>query len=288
MPRIKKSKDGNQYLLTDEGMWVRDFTRPQVPYVDLNDTITSGDHLQILRNEVRNRSLKMPWLDSENFSMRHVVIVSDGYDFEKKHEMLASLPREFTIIAVNGALKRWSLKSREPNWYLINNPYEEAMRFLPKGRRNLPRCIASVRANTNFLASYDSNKYKYYPVNEGSYASIGSKDSKWHVDDYRNPVCAAICIAYRLGAESFTLFCCDDSFKDERPGAVRLEHGLYAYPQQIKAQNIIDGMFFWISYNQYNNHYVFDQSSSKKLQYATYIDEKDFPSFFNKAGEKNE
>ena len=76
--RIKKASDGNKYYLTPQGMWVRDFTTEQVPYIDLNQTIENKDYFTFLQNETKNSLDKYTWIDSENFHIRDVVIVSDG------------------------------------------------------------------------------------------------------------------------------------------------------------------------------------------------------------------
>jgi hypothetical protein len=287
-PRIKKSRDGNQYLLTPEGVWVRDFTKTNVVSIDLNDTIQRSDHFLFLENETKNKMLRMPWVDSEKFFFPKVVIVNDGYDFERRQSLLENLPKDWTIFAVNGALQKWSVKSRSINWYVVNNPYADCLKFLPRRRMNLPKCIASSRTNHKFLAAYETNKYRYYPVNETSYASLGVKEVSWQVDDYRNPICASINLAYRFGAESIFLFCCDDSFDAERPGSVSLENGLHTYPQHIKLGGIVDGMFHWLKNHPHYDFHLYDFSSSKKYSNAEYIQGKDFPSFFNKVGEKNE
>ena len=107
--RIKKASDGNKYYLTPQGMWVRDFTTEQVPYIDLNQTIDNKDYFTFLQNETKNSLDKYTWIDSENFHIRDVVIVSDGYDFVNKHKILANLPKSVTIIGVNGSLVKWNL-----------------------------------------------------------------------------------------------------------------------------------------------------------------------------------
>lgn len=287
MARVKKNADGNRYLLTQDGVWVRDLTNAGAPYVDLNGSVRPEDHFTILQNEVKNRIIRCPWVDSEKFYFRDVVIVSDGHQFESKQAMLQGLPKTTTIIAVNGALRKWSLP-RSPTCYVVNNPYDDCLRFLPRPGTPLPRCIASVRTNHRFLKSYDSNKYRYYPVNDPSFASTGANEVHWQVDDYRNPVCAAISLAYRFGAETITLFCCDDSFESERPASVKVADGLWTYPQHVKVRNTIDGMFFWLRNHPSQKYGLYDHSSSGKYRFAEYIHEKDFPSFFNKAGEKNE
>ena len=285
---IKKTADGNRYCLTTQNFWVRDITTEGVPFVDINKTISSEDYFTFLQNEVQNGMERNAWIDTESFDMRKVVIVSDGYDFENKIRLLEKLPKDVTIIGVNGALTKWSLSNRNLNWYVVNNPYDECMRFLPRRNRTLPRCIFSPRTNSKFISAYKSVKYKYYPVNEKAYCTLGKNEVAWQVDDYRNPICAAITLAYRFGVEKIMLLCCDDSFKTERPGSQLLENGLYQYPQQSIAHGIIDNMFYWIKNHPIYDYDIADHSSGQKFENATYIDEEGFLPFFNKVGEKNE
>jgi hypothetical protein len=286
--RIKKTPDGNQYFLTKEGMWVRNLTLEQIPYIDLNKTIENKDTFMFLQNETKNNLEKYTWIDSEKFSFNNVVIVSDGYDFIKKQNILSKLPKDTTIIGVNGSLAKWNISERSLNWYVVNNPFDECIRYLPRRGRVLPKCIASCRTNHKFLSAYRGSKSRYYPVNEKNYTSIGLKDVHWQVDDYRNPICAAISLAYQFGAEKILLFCCDDSFKTERQNSINLKNGLYEYPQQSIAHGIIDGLFYWLKNHPYYKTILCDHSSSQEYKHATYISEEDILPFFQQGGEKYE
>ena len=284
--RIKSNPDGNKYILTNENMWVRKFTAEGISFVDINKTIKQSDHFVFLENEVKNNLQKHTWIDSENYDMRKVLIVSDGYDFSNKHKILANIPKDVTIIGVNGSLNKWSIPNRSLNWYLSNNPYEECLHYLPRRNKILPKCIISPRTNHKFVSSYKGLKYKYYPVNEDGYTTLGKNEIGWQVDDYRNPICAAIGIAYTFGAEKICLFCCDDSFETFRDGSEKLENGLYQYPQQRTAHGLIDGLFYWLKNHEYYDFDIVDCSSGKEYDNATYIKEEGILPFFNKVGEK--
>lgn len=282
--RIKKTTDGNQYLLTKHGKWVRNFYKQSVPFVDINNTIDSKDHFTFLKNEVQNSLRKYTWIDSEHFRNPNIVIVSDGYDFSRKHRLLADLPKNVTIIGVNGALAKWDL-NRSMSYYVANNPFKECTRYLPKRNKSLPKCIASARTNLDFLENYNGTKLKYYPVNESGYSTLGIKEVSWQVDDYRNPICAAIGLAYRFGVEKLLLLCCDDAFKDERPGAMLLENNLWIYPQQELAHGLIDGNLYWLRDQPYKEVLIGDCSSGLRYENASYISEDNIKSFWD---EKNE
>lgn len=278
--RIKKTTNGNQYLLTPQNKWVRNFTNTKMPFVDINNTIESKDHFVFLQNEVKNGFGRMQWIDSEIISHQDILIVSDGYDFHEKHKILANLPKSVIIIAVNGALAKWNVSNRAINYYVVNNPYAECMRYLPRRAKVLPKCIASTRTYNEFVESYRGMKYRYYPVNESSYNTLGQKEVNWQIDDYRNSVCAAIGLAFRFGVERLLMLCCDDSFKDERAGALQLQNGLWMYPQHEIAHGLIDGNLYWLKNQPYQDVLIGDCSSGPKYKNATYIEQDNILSFF--------
>lgn len=264
--------------MTPQRKWVRNFTTPSAPYVDINETIEQKDHFLFLRNEKINSLQRYPWIDSENIAHENVVIVSDGYGFKEKQKLLNALPKNVTVMGVNGSLVKW--ESRTMNYYVVNNPYEECMRYLPRKNKILPKCIASARTNSDFLLKYRGSKYRYYPVNEKSYTTLGNKEVSWQVDDYRNPVCAAMGLAYRFGAEKIMLFCCDDVFAEERPGAEKIHNGLWMYPQHHVAHGLIDGNCYWLRNVPYGEVAIVDHSSGPLYENTEYIGEDKLVSFF--------
>lgn len=277
--RIKKHSNGNQYVLTSTNMWVRNFAYENVPFVDINETIEEKDHFVFLQNEVQNNLQRIQWIDSEKIYHPFIVIVSDGFNFKEKHKLLSKLPKNITIIAVNGALAKWENQHRNINYYVVNNPYDECMKYLPRNR-TFPKCIASQRTNHEFLKKYRGMKLKYYPVNEKSYTTLGMKEVAWQIDDYRNSICAAIGLAFRFNVEKLLLFCCDDSFQDSRPGAINLENGLWMYPQHKIAHGLIDGNLYWLKNQPYQEVQTADCSSGLKYNNALNIKEENIFSFF--------
>src|ERR1019366_4413894 len=101
--RIKKHANKNEYLLTEAGIWVRNFHRLVVPYLDINKLTEESDYARILKNEIINGKTRHPWVDSEDLSHDEMVIVSDGYGFKEVHKILAKLNKRVAIMAVNGA-----------------------------------------------------------------------------------------------------------------------------------------------------------------------------------------
>ena len=266
-------------------MWVRNF-RKNAPPIDINNLITHQECDVILSNEIANQRKRFPDVDSENIIKRKVLIVSDGYDFLNKQKILSKLPQDVCVIAVNKALAKWTLvgddcpenEKRSIAFYVINNPYSEASSFLPRRTRYYPRCIASTRTHSDFIADYRSKGivYGYSPVSEKLYSGP-SFNYVYKIDDYRNPIVAAIGLAHRFEVEKLALFCCDDSFKEQRPGAVQLENELWTYPQHIVSSNIIDASLFWLSKGEVT---IGNCSMGPKLQNATYINPESIIQFF--------
>lgn len=278
--RIKKHHNGNEYFLTQQNMWVRNFTKQMVPYLDLNKTISVQDQFPILENEIINNRQRYPWIDTEDFTHRKIIIVSDGYDFKNKQHLLANCPKDVVLMGVHGALHNWNLKGRSLNYYIVNNPYQECLNYLPKRGFGYPRCIASTRTNYKFMANYRGTKYRYCPVADASYAGTNSQEIDYKIDDYRNAICAAINLAYRFGVEKLLLFCCDDSFADERPGALSLANKLWTYPQQLTSHGLIDANLHWLKQNSHQEVQIKDHSQGDLYKSAEYITENDLVSFF--------
>lgn len=282
---IRKHKSGNEYLYSGN-VWIRNFTKEESSEQDINNLYSKDDYDIVLNNEVYNKIY--PPISEEVFNFKKILIVSDGYDFEKKHLLISKLPKDICILAVNGALNKWGLFSsdtpvenrRTINGYVINNPFESSMKFMPKkNNKYYPTCIASIRSNHNFLKKYLGDVYTYYPSfnkNFGEYVP-----QKYHIDDYRNPVCAAISLSYYFNVKKLMLLCCDDSFEDERPNSVRLDNGLWSYKPLLKSQDIIDGKFYWLKKFEKEKIEVADFSSGKEYENASYIkNEEEFVSFF--------
>lgn len=278
--RIKKHSNGNLYILTPQNKWVRNFTKNNCSFIDINNNVSSNDFFTFLQNETKNNFQRYQWIDTEPIYHDKILIVSDGFGFEENHKILSSLPKDVAIIGVNGSLAKWNLNNRSINYYVVNNPYKECMKFLPRNNKILPKCIASQRTYYEFLQAYKGMKYKYYPVNETNYATKGQKEVSWQVDDYRNPICAAIGLSYKFNVQKLLLFCCDDVFKDERSGALKLENNLWMYPQQEIAHGLIDGNLYWLKNQKYKKVITGDCSSGPKYKNATYINKEDIISFF--------
>ena len=83
------------------------------------------------------------------------------------------------------------------NYYVVNNPYQECLYYYPQIVRSWPKCIASIRTNPNFLEVYQGLLYIYSPTNGQGFSGV-QIDTPYSIDDYRNPVCAAINLSYKF------------------------------------------------------------------------------------------
>jgi hypothetical protein len=274
-----KNKNKNQYLLTPSGMWVRNFTLPHAPYIDTNRLIQKKDYDLILNNEIKNNKLSLEHIDGRNFTHPNCVIVSDGYNFVEKQELLSKLPKDITILGVNGSLRKWNLKhERAMNYFVVNNPHPECLTYLPVDHSYYPRCVISNRTYHEFAAKYKGHLCRYVPTHQEDYKSL-STESNYKVDDYRNPICAAIGLAFRFQARKILLFCCDDAFEQERPGAEILENDLWMYPQHNLAHELIDANIYWFKQQEVKVK-VADHSSGPKYKEIDYISKEDIEDFF--------
>jgi hypothetical protein len=279
--RIKKFKN-NEYILA-EGVWVRN-PSCEARALDIN-ALCRGELDLFLANEEKNARIHhMQMEEMSGVAMENVVIASDGFEWQERQKVLARLPNsEVKVLGVNGSLARWSMVGedaefkRTMTFYVVNNPYCECVSFLPKRHRYYPNLVASTRTNPRFLEEYKGQPYLYRPTPDLDYSGLW--DDGTTLDDYRNPVCAAISLAVRNGAKRVLLLCCDEAFKEDRPGATRMENGLFQYPQQIMCQKIIDRQLLWLGRM---GVLAGDCSSGVKYENAEYIGIEDVEKFFKK------
>lgn len=268
---IKKHSNRNQYLLTKQGYWCRDFTA-DVPPQDINSLIPESELKLITNNEIAIRSMNIASIDREHIKATNIVIVSDGYKFIDKINLLKTFPKNTTIIGVNGTIN----KNIKIDYYVTNNPYKECNNYI---KDYFPRCIISTRTNPEFAKRYRAMRgilYKYTPTKSDSYGGAG--EAVYHIDDYRNSICAAIGLAYRWGVRKLLLFCCDSIFDDNREGSIEVD-GKYLYPQHLVAQGFIESSLYWLSRQEYNPVKIGHHSEG--FEEIPYINAEELKDFFN-------
>ena len=270
-------------------MWIRDFTKQGIRPQSLDFLFEDSEYDVVLENEVANKQYGK--ISKEEVNMSKVVIVSDGYNFNWKHLSISKF-ENVAVLAVNRAMKNWKLmlpsltqEEQKPiNAYVANNPYQECMRYLPPTETPYyPVCISSTRTNYMFLEKYLGDKFTYEPTPDTKFGS--EKMEGYCIDDYRNPVCAAIGLAYQFGAQKIMLLSCDSSFVKERDFSVPLENGLWTYPQNIQSQEIIDANLYWLTHQENREVQIADWSDGPKYVNASYIkNEEEAVEFFAEEG----
>lgn len=265
---IKKHRNRNEYFFSGYG-WVRNFTKSNVNPVDINNFIPEKEMQILLENELANKLKMLQKIDTEPFKHNNILILGSGFNFNEKQNLI---PDNCIVIGVNESLK---LFNKKMHYYVVNNPYKECLDFIGSEQRLWPRCIASTRTNSNFVKQYRGIVYEYTPVIDQMYG--GSRiDADYLIDDYRNPICAAISLAYKFDVKKLFLLCCDEAFEQERPGCEKLPNNKWIYPQQKKAHSLVDGCLYWLKESKIKTGYHCD---GLEYKYATYIKE-DLHKFF--------
>jgi hypothetical protein len=239
---IKKHANRNEYFKVDN-YWVRNFNRQHVAATDINVLYTEEETKELISNEVRNAKLNLPNIADEALSYKKLIVVSDGYDFNQHAEIFKKLSPDTCMITVNQAQRLWSTTAF-PTFYLSVTTGENAASFLSE--KQFPKLIASRRTNHHFLCHYKNLIYFYDPVPDETYQSRCAKESLLLIDDYRNPICACVGLANHFKVRSLYLAFCSHAFTEERPGTVKIEDGIYQYPQQVLADKLVDANLFWL------------------------------------------
>jgi hypothetical protein len=279
--RIKKYKR-NEYILAQD-VWVRNPHCGSEP-LDINN-LSKSDMSLFMKNETDNIKKKSMNVDDlVDQGLQSVILCSDGYDWQARHKILADIPnKKVKILGTNGSLAKWELvgslsdKKRVMFAYVANNPYRECVSYLPTKHRYYPPLLASTRTNPAFIDGYLEKPTFYAPAKDLNYSGV-PREGCITLDEYRNPLCAAISYCVRMGVKRLALFCCDESFADQRPGSEQMQNGLYQYPQQIKSQKIVDAQFYWLRSKGIK---IADCSSGIEYKNAAYIKAEDLHNFFD-------
>jgi hypothetical protein len=125
-----------------------------------------------------------------------------------------------------------------------------------------------VNSNNNIIYFYD-------PVPQEEYSSPIFKENQTMVDDYRNPVCAAIALAHKYRLGNIYLASCSSAYTESRFGTNEIEDGLHQYPQQKLGDDIIDANLFWYKFsNKYSK--IYHTGIENSYQFSTYLQTDDF------------
>jgi hypothetical protein len=274
-PAVKKHRNKNEYYYAGNNLWVRNFTKKSVSAIDINNLIPEVDMPIMLGNETINHSKMIQHIETESITHEKIVIVSDGYKFNEKQKLLEQLPNDVIVIGVHETLNKWA-NNKKMNYYVVNNPYPECVQLLSGQQRVFPILVTSMRTCPEFIEKFKNLIYGYSPTTDCFYSGQKS-ESDYFIDDYRNPICAAIAIAYRFSVKRLMLFCCDNVFNEQRPAMEKLPNGLWIYPQQQIAHNLIDGNLYWLKLSGVKTSY---HSQGPDYKNAEYIGEDKLSGFF--------
>ena len=272
---IKNHRNKNDYYYAGNGLWVRNFMKKSAAPIDINNLIPEADMMTMLNNESNNHNKMLQRIDTETISHDKIAIIADGYKFTEKHKLLEILPSDVVVIGIGETLARWE-SSRKMQYYIVNNPFDDCLHLLPKQQKVFPKCIASMRTNPGFVEKFNGIVYSYSPTPTTTFS--GQKpEADYLIDDYRNPICAAVGVAYRFSVQKLLLICCDDVYKEHRPATEKLNNGLWMYPQQKVAHDLIDGNLYWLKTANIKLGYC---SEGPEYKNAGYIAEGDIAKFF--------
>lgn len=275
---IKRDKNNNEFYLTESGLWVRNFTNSFARPIEINNLVQENEISILIENELKNSKKMYQKIETEFFSHEKILICSSGYQFSGKIKILEQLPGDVALIGANNVLNEWSI-NRKLDYYVVNNPFAECLEFFPPTLKVFPRCIASSRTNSEFLQKYyPSLVYIYTPVPDRNYATWDKKENPFLLDDYRNPICAALNLSFRFKAKKIALFTCDEVFEEKRAGSEKVNERLWTYPAQKVAHSLIDGCLYWLSKAGIQ---IGCFGEGLLYENARYIDEKDLLEFFN-------
>lgn len=273
-PIIKKDKIGNEYKLSKDKIWVRN-PNSKHNAKDINNFYHFSEYPLIINNININNKLNLPSIEKENKIIKKVIVISDGFNYPEFIKDI-KFREDVTIIGVNGVMHNWNNKNKM-DYYLCNNPSKESINFLNKYYKP-NKIIASEKAYYEFVDVVKKSgitTYKYSPTSDEKF---GLEYCKGFIDDYRNPICSAISIAYKLGCRKICLIGCDNSFKVDKPNSIKLENGLYTYSHHLFVSNIINEMFYWLDRN---GVICGNASNGPKIENAKQIKIEELNDFFN-------
>lgn len=278
----KKNKETkNEYVLTSTGLWVRSYNNKVKPF-DINNFDNQDDYSLFIENETYIKSLNISNIESELKPKSKFIIISDGYEFDKIKHILHTIPKNIVIIGVNRTLAKWKIGNeliqRRMDYFLVNNPYKECVNYLPSNHKYYPKCIISSKTNYKFVENYKGSMIVYSPV----FSKNFSGDLNYsQLDDYRNPICAALSMCFACNASKIALLCCDTSFELERPGSIQIQNGLWTYPQSKISHGLIEGCAYWLNRQENNNTKVVDCSKGLEYKEIQYIEIENLIKFFD-------
>ena len=268
---FKKHENQNEYLHYGNH-WIRNFSGVNINPADINNFFKNEDVRILADNEIRNSNHRYPVLEPDLFNrFQDILIIGDGIGFED-HKLINYIRPNVCCFVVNQAARLWESQV-QPEFMLVNNPFETVMNSMPV--RNFPKLIANRKTHYQFIRSYRNIIYLYDSVPDSNYESSISKNTDLHFDDYRNPICAIISLANKYLKGNVYLAFCSSGFKQNRDATVQIEEGIYQYPVQITADQIIDGNLFWYNFSNRSSK-IYHTGVKNSYKFSKYLTLDDF------------
>jgi hypothetical protein len=266
---IKEGVNRNVYLKCDS-FWIRNPNVIGSVPQDINNVYSDNEIKTYIENEIYNSKLNIPNIETETFEWETVIIVSNGFGFKNNHqELLDKFPnsRKSIVISANNTPRFWESK-RLPNYYVTNN-LNDFSNF-----KFLPILIAGKRSNPLSIVKYRNMKYFYSHTPSYNFNSPSDRNSLLYIDDYRNPICAALSCCNNYRVQNIVLAFCSEGYDVKRDGMEYISDDVYMYPQQKLANKIINSMIFWYLVNNPQSK-IFYTGLKNSFSLAKYIDIKD-------------
>jgi hypothetical protein len=272
---IKNLHKGNQYLNVEKNVWVRNFTLKNILPIDINNLNQEEEIKTFINNQLINNMFKLPKFEAKDLSNKNVFIVSDGFGFENINNILENINiKNKFIILTNNSLKKWNNFKVLPDLFIENNPYKNSLNNI--NPKIFPNCLLSKRIYPEFINSCKSKNISFYdPIPSLNFNSMYKNEINAYLDDYRNPICAAINYCFLCNAKNINLLYCSEGMDKERPASYLHNDGIhYQYNQNKLSDKIINGMIFWYKKTkQYSN--IFYHGLNKSFKFGSYIQQED-------------
>jgi hypothetical protein len=272
---LKEGINRNVYLKKDS-FWIRNPNGIGSIPQDINNMYSEIEIRKNIENEIYNSKLNIPNIETETFEWENVIIVSNGYGFKNDHaDLLDGFPnsRKSIVISVNNTPRFWESK-RLPNYYITNN-LNDFSNF-----KFLPILIAGKRSDPVSIVKYKNMKYFYSHTPSNNFKSPSDTNSLLYIDDYRNPICAAISCCNHYKVKNLILAFCSEGYENKKDGMEYISDNVYMYPQQKLANSIINGMLFWYLVNNPQSK-IFYTGLKNSFSLAKYIDNTDFKGIYS-------
>jgi hypothetical protein len=241
--KVYNHPNQNQYVLVDPNIWVRNFTKKVAKPVDINNLYNESEYENLTNNELASSIYNYPYLEEGFFQNKNVVILCDGYGYKESKQYVEKLnSQNYFIICLNTTLSLWENKNRTPDLFLNNNSTKDCLRHA-NNKISVP-CVCSTRVNMDFYKEH-RGPIRRYGITESLNLHFDRLPGQTiRLDEYRNPVCAAVHLCWVNNIKNIILVGCTNGTIEEKMGTIKYGN-LYKLPSQKISDEIIDAMLMW-------------------------------------------